>query len=381
MAWNEPGNNGNGSKDPWGNNNDGPPELDEAWRRFKSSLDGIFGGSGGSGGSTGAGGSGFTAGSFGVFALAVAIIWGASGFYQVDQQEEAVVLRFGVYLETNGAGLHWNPRFIDEVTRENVTKVRSISHSAHMLTEDENIVDVSLSVQYTVNDLQKFVLAIRDPERSLQHATESSLRHVVGGSGMDEVLTAGREQIATEVQARLQDYVDVYQTGILVAKVNIEGAQPPDEVKAAFDDVIKAREDEVRSRNEAEAYANQIVPEARGAAQRQLEEANAYKEQVIANSEGEAERFEKLLSEYRKAPQVTRERLYLDAVQEVMSKSSKVMVDVEGGNNLLYLPLDKIVQNSAAAGGQVDQIRSLTDQVVRQIKADSQNAARRREGR
>ncbi len=381
MAWNEPGNNGNGSKDPWGNNNDGPPELDEAWRRFKDRLDGIFGGgSGGSGGAS-AGGSGFTAGSFGVFALAVAIIWGASGFYQVDQQEEAVVLRFGVYLETNGAGLHWNPRFIDEVSKDNVTKVRSISHSAHMLTEDENIVDVSLSVQYTVNDLKKFVLAIRDPERSLQHATESALRHVVGGSAMDEVLTAGREQIATEVQARLQNYVDVYQTGILVAKVNIEGAHPPDEVKAAFDDVIKAREDEVRSRNEAEAYANKIVPEARGAAQRQLEEANAYKEQVVANAEGEAERFEKLLAEYRKAPQVTRERLYLDAVQEVMSNSSKVMVDVEGGNNLLYLPLDKLVQNSSGVGSSTDQLRSLTDQVVRQIKADSQNAARRREGR
>lgn len=380
MAWNEPGNNGNGSKDPWGNNNnEGPPDLDEALKKFQERLGGIFGSSGGGSGS--GNGSGFTAGSFGVFFVAILIVWGISGFYQVDQQEEAVVLRLGVYHGTNGAGLHWNPRFIDKVTVGNVTKVRSISHSAHMLTEDENIVDVSLSVQYTVNDLRNFTLEVRDPERSLQHATESALRHVVGGSAMDEVLTAGREQIAVDVQTRLQDYVDLYQTGIQVAKVNIEGAHPPDEVKAAFDDVIKAREDEVRSRNEAESYANKVVPEARGNAQRQLEEANAYKEQVVANSEGEAERFEKLLTEYRKAPQVTRERLYLDSVQKVMSKSSKVMIDVEGGNNMLYLPLDKIVQQSSSSSLNDRERRQITDQVIQQIKADGLSNSRRREGR
>jgi len=381
MAWNEPGNNGNGSKDPWGNNNNdggGPPDLDEALKRFQERLGGIFGSSGGGGSK----GSGLSAGSFGVFFVAILIVWGISGFYQVDQQEEAVVLRLGKYHVTNGAGLHWNPRFIDSVTVGNVTKVRSISHSAHMLTEDENIVDVALSVQYTVNDLQKFVLAIRDPERSLQHATESALRHVVGGSAMDEVLTSGREAMSTLVQSRLQEYVDLYQTGILVAKVNIEGAHPPDEVKAAFDDVIKAREDEVRSRNEAEAYANKIVPEARGLAQRQLEEANAYKEQVVAQSEGEAERFEKLLAEYRKAPQVTRERLYLGSVQKVMSASSKVMIDVEGGNNMLYLPLDKIIQSSSGGdNADRERVRQITDQVVRQMKADGVSNSRRREGR
>ncbi len=381
MAWNEPGNNGNGSKDPWGNGDDGPPDLGEAFKRFQDKLG--LGGSGTGGSDSGNGGLG--GGSLAVFAVVGILLWGALGLYQVDQQEEAVVLRLGVYHITNGAGLHWNPPLIDNVTKINVTKVRSLSHSAHMLTEDENIVDVALSVQYTVNDPKKFLLDIRDPETSLGHATESSLRHVVGSSTMDEVLTAGREQIAVDVEARLQSYVDLYQTGISVAKVNIEDTQPPEEVKAAFDDVIKAKEDEVRERNQAESYANKIIPESRGQAQRQLEEANAYKEQVVARSEGEAARFEKLLAEYRKAPKVTRQRLYLDAVQGVMQNSSKVMVDVEGGNNMMYLPLDKIVQqpsqSASATISSTQDLRALTNQVVQQIKADSQAAARRREGR
>lgn len=379
MAWNEPGNNGNGSKDPWGNN-DGPPELDEAFKKLQERMGGLFGG--GSGGSGGNASGGPSAASFGVFLAAVLILWAFAGFYQVDQQEQAVVLRLGTYHQTNGAGLHWNPRLIDKVQIENVTKVRTISHSALMLTEDENIVDVSLSVQYNVRDLKSFVLDVRDPEISLRHATESSLRHVVGGSIMDDVLTSGRESIAIEVQTRLQEYVDLYATGIQVFKVNIEDSQPPQQVKAAFDDVIKAREDEVRFTNEAEAYANDIIPIARGLAQRQLEEANAYKERVTANSEGEAERFEKLLSEYRKAPQVTRERLYLDAVEEVMSSSSKVMVDVEGGNNMLYLPLDKIIgQQQPRAGTAAVDIRDLTNQVVNEINRGTQRSSRRREGR
>ena len=381
MAWNEPGNNGNGSKDPWGNGDDGPPDLGEAFKRFQDKLG--LGGNGGSGGSSN--GAGLGGGSLAVFAVVGLLLWAAMGLYQVDQQEEAVVLRLGVYHSTSGAGLHWNPPLIDSVTKINVTKVRSISHAAHMLTEDENIVDVALSVQYTVNDPKSFLLDIRAPEISLKHATESALRHVVGGSAMDEVLTAGREQISIDVEARLQRYVDLYQTGILIAKVNIEDTQPPEEVKAAFDDVIKAKEDEVRERNQAESYANKIIPESRGQAQRQLEEANAYKERVVARSEGEAARFEKLLAEYRKAPKVTRQRLYIDAVEGVMKNSSKVMVDVEGGNNMMYLPLDKIVsqpsQSATATMGSVQDLRTLTNQVVQQIKADSQAAARRREGR
>ncbi|MEY3017291.1 MAG: rane protease subunit HflK, partial [Pseudomonadota bacterium] len=239
---------------------------------------------------------------------------------------------------------------IDEVSKINVTRVRSSTHSGLMLTEDENMISVELSVQYTVSNPKDFLLAVRDPELSLHHATESALRHVVGSSAMHDVLTDGRENIAIEIQARLQNYLNDYTTGIQVAKVNVEETRPPREVQAAFDDVIKAREDEQRVKNEAEAYANGIVPEARGMAQRLIEEASAYKQSVIAQAQGQAARFEALLAEYKRAPEVTRERLYIEAIESVMTNSSKVMVDVEGGNNMMYLPLDKIIGSSNASG-------------------------------
>lgn len=378
MAWNEPGGNGNKPRDPWGGGDQGPPDLDELFGKLQKRLGGIFGGGGGGGKGSG------NVGSSLVFLLAaVTLIWGLFGIYQVDEQERAVVLRFGKFNNISGPGLRWNPPLIDVVKKVNVTKVRASSHNGLMLTEDENIVAVDLSVQYTVSDPKKFHLDVRDPERSLIHAKESALRHVVGSSEMHDVLTDGREQIAIEVQARLQQYLDDYSTGISVTKVNIEETQPPREVQAAFDDVIKAREDEVRLKNEAESYANGIIPESRGLAQRMIEEANAYKQQVIAQAQGETERFEKLLVQYKAAPEVTRERLYLDAVQSVMSNSSKVMVDVEGGNNMMYLPLDKIVgQNDyrQRSGNTGADVRELTDQVVQQLRRDSQNS-RRRESR
>jgi membrane protease subunit HflK len=231
------------------------------------------------------------------------------------------------------------------------------------------------------------VLKVRDPERSLQHAAQSALRHVVGGISMDMVLTEGRAQIGIDVQQRLQEYLDLYQTGILVSKVTVDESKPPAQVQSAFDDVIKAREDEERVQNEAQAYANAVVPEARGGAQRQIEEANAYKEQVIANAQGEAERFNRLLTEYQKSPEVTRERLYLDAVQEVFTKTNKVMVDVEGGNNVMYLPLDKLTQQSqrAAATGEVSldssNIRELTNAVTEQLRSDAAATDGSRRGR
>jgi membrane protease subunit HflK len=340
MAWNEPGNNGN-QRDPWGGGGDqGPPDLDELMRSLNKKLNGLFGG--GKGSSSGSGDSG-SGGVLGLLLLAVVVIWFGLGIYQVNQQERAVVLRFGEYSETVEPGLQWNPPLIDEVYKVNVTRVRSSTHSGLMLTEDENIVNVELSVQYTVNDPRNFLLAVRDPELSLNHAAESALRHVVGSSDMHSVLTDGRENIAVEIQDRLQNYLNSYSTGIQVVKINVEETRPPREVQAAFDDVIKAREDEQRVKNEAEAYANGIVPEARGTAQRLIEEANAYKQSVVAQAEGQASRFEKLLAEYKRAPQVTRERLYIESMESVMSNSSKVMVDVEGGNNMLYLPLDKIM--------------------------------------
>ena len=389
MAWNEPKGGSNKPKDPWGgdNSNQGPPDLDEALKKLQAKLQSLFGGGSG-GGASGGGGTSAVSGSVVVVLVILALlIWGVMGVYQVDQQERGIVLRFGSYYETVQPGLHWNPPIIDDVTLLNVTKVRSVSLREIMLTQDENIVEVQLSVQYVINDPKDFVLRVRDPERSLQHAAQSALRHVVGGISMDMVLTEGRVQIAVDVQRRLQEYINLYETGILVSKVTVDESKPPTQVQAAFDDVIKAREDEERVQNEAQAYANGVVPEARGGAQRQIEEANAYKEQVIANADGEAERFNKLLAEYQKSPAVTRERLYLDAVQRVYSQTSKVMVDVEGGNNMMYLPLDKLAERSqrttSGGGVRVDSsnIRELTNAVTEQLRNDAAATDGRRGGR
>jgi membrane protease subunit HflK len=385
MAWNEPGGGNNKPKDPWGgDNNQGPPDLDEALKKLQAKLGGLFGGGGSSGGGATPG---FSGAALGVLAVVAVLVWAAMGIYQVDQQERGVILRFGKYYDTVQPGLHWNPPVIDDVTLLNITKVRSVSFREIMLTQDENIVEVKLSVQYVIDDPLNFVLKVRDPERSLQHAAQSALRHVVGGTSMDMVLTEGRAQIGVDVQQRLQDYLNLYQTGILVSKVTVDESKPPSQVQAAFDDVIKAREDEERVQNEAQAYANGVVPEARGGAQRQIEEANAYKEQVIANAQGEAERFNRLLTEYRKSPEVTRERLYLDAVQGVYSQSTKVMVDVEGGNNVMYLPLDKLAEQSqrttTAGSVKVDSsnIRELTNAVTEQLRRDAAATDGRRGGR
>ncbi|MFV0277311.1 MAG: FtsH protease activity modulator HflK [Parahaliea sp.] len=389
MSWNEPGGGNNKPKDPWGGGDQGPPELDELMKNLQDKLGGLFGGRRRSGGGSSGGGrrGGFPSSVLLVFLTGGLVVWALAGFYQVDQQERAVVLRFGKYHVTAQPGLRWNPPLIDEVIKVNTTRVRAISFRETMLTKDENIVDVRLSVQYVIDDSTLFVLKVRDPESSLQHAAQSALRHVVGDTRMDLVLTEGRAQIATEVRQRLQSYLDLYETGIRVSKVNVDESKPPSQVQAAFDDVIKAREDEERLKNEAQAYANGIVPESRGRAQRQIEEANAYKEQVIANAEGEAERFSKLLTEYNKAPQVTRERLYLDAVQGVYANTSKVMVDVDGGDNVIYLPLDKLGEQTRITSGSrrltIDSsnIRELTDAVIEQLRRDEASASNRRGGR
>ena len=376
MAWNEPGGGNNKPKDPWGGGDQGPPDLDEALKKLQARFAGLFGGSGGGSSSSG-GTSGISGAALGLLLGVVLLIWAALGIYQVDEQERGVVLRFGKFYDTVQPGLHWNPPLIDEVSLLNITKVRSVSFREIMLTQDENIVEVKLSVQYVIDDPVNFVLTVRDPERSLQHAAQSALRHVAGGATMDMVLTEGRAQLAVDVQQRLQEYLNLYQTGILVSKVTIDESKPPTQVQAAFDDVIKAREDEERLQNEAQAYANEIVPVARGGAQRQIEEANAYKEQVIANAEGEAERFSRLLTEYRKSPEVTRERLYLEAVQGVLSQTNKVMVDVEGGNNVMYLPLDKMAEQGQRtnATGELKMdsstFRELTNAVTEQLRRDA----------
>jgi len=395
MSWNEPGGgNNNRPRDPWGGNDQGPPDLDEALKKLNQQLKGLFGGGkggkGGSGGGSSAGGnSQIPKALIGVVAAGAIAIWGVMGFYQVDEQERAVVLRFGEYAGTLQPGLQWNPPIIDEVLTVNTTKVRAASFREVMLTKDENIVEVSMSVQYVIDSPENFVLNVRDPEISLQHASQSALRHVVGDTSMDLALTEGRAAISGEVADRLQQYLTAYGTGILVSKINIDESKPPAQVQGAFDDVIKAREDEERVKDEAESYANGIVPESRGRAQRMLEEANAYREQVVASAEGEAERFTQLLTEYRKAPEVTRERLYIDAMQSVLSSTNKVLVDVEGGNNMMYIPLDKLapkagldaISGSSSQGLTERQIRQITDQVTEQLRRDVNSTSSRRGGR
>lgn len=364
MAWNEPG---GGSKDPWGNRGEqGPPDLDEAFKKLQAQLAGIFGGGrGGSGG-----GRNFNGGLFGLLLVGAAVIYAAFGLYQLDAQERGVVFRFGKVLDdVVMPGLHWNPPLIDHVEKVNVTRVNSHSHQALMLTEDENIVDVSVTVQWVVNNPVNYLVKVRNPRVSLDHATESALRHVVGSSGMDEVITEGRAAIALEVQERLQTYLDNYGTGILISKVNIDESAPPTQVREAFNDVQKAKEDEQRTINDANAYAESIIPEARGEAQQQIEQANAYRDRVVARAQGEAQRFEKLLAEYQAAEEVTRNRLYIDAMETVLTNASKIMVDVEGGNNLMYLPLDRITQQGSPnlSASSQESVRGIADAILNEV--------------
>mgnify|MGYP003320789430 FL=1 len=332
------------NKDPWGNNNNDAPDFDELIKKF-SALFG--GGKNQSNGSSSGGGFKMPMRSmFGYGFFALAVIYASLSVYQLDSSEQAVVLRFGKYYETTDEGLNFMLAGIDERYVENVTLTRRYSQSANMLTKDENIVDVTVSAQYRIANLKDFVLNVKDPESSLRQATESALRHVVGDNTLDQTLTVGRQDIAMRVAERLQNYLDIYKTGLNVQQVNIEKTDPPAAVKDAFDDVVAAREDKERLQNEAERYALSIVPEARGQAQARIQDAEGYKKQVVANAEGEVVRFDKLLEEYRKAPEVTRDRLYIDAMQSVLSNSTKIMIDVEGGNNLLYLPLDKIMEQN-----------------------------------
>ena len=375
MSWN--GNDNN--KDPWGR--EPPPEIDDVIKKAKETINSIFGG----GGSSEDGSGGFSKKNFTTALVILILGYVTFGIYQVEEAERSVVLRLGKFQEIKGPGLRWNPPIIDSWEIVDVVRVRPHRHDALMLTKDENIVDVTVSVQYQIADPMKYVLDIRDADASLAQATESALRHVVGGSIMDDALTTGRELIAQEVRGRLQNYLDRYSTGLEVLIVNIEDSSPPNQVQEAFDDVIKAREDEVRARNEAETYANGLVPEARGQAQRMLQDAEAYKEQVISEAQGDAARFSLLLAEYQKAPDVTRNRLYLESIQGVMSNSTKVMVDVEGGNNILYLPLDKIAQsargveqlNIPETSNNSTSIRDLTNQVIEEIRRRNRQEERR----
>jgi len=377
MAWNEPENNGNGNdKDPWGGgrkgSDQGPPDIDEVVRNLTKKFNSLFGGGSGGSSSTGSsssGGGGLSAGLIAGLVALVVVSWAFMGFYIVDEAERGVVLRFGRVLDlTVQPGLHWNPPVIDEVSLVNVSELNAKTYENRaMLTTDENIIDIAVTVQYLIQDPVKYVIAVQDPELSLDNASESAIRHVVGGNFMDQILTTGRDRIADDVHERLQNYMNVYNTGIFVSQVNVVDAQPPDAVRPAFDDVIRAREDEQRVQNQAQQYSNQIIPEARGEAQRRIEAANAYSAEVVAEATGDASRFDQLLTEYLKSPEVTRQRLYIDSLEDVMTASSKIMVDVEGGNNMLFLPLDKLMEQSTSSinsNNTTTDLRNLADQLA-----------------
>ncbi|ATG73056.1 membrane protease HflK [Zobellella denitrificans] len=351
MAWNEPGNGGK-DRDPWGNNgkHQGPPDLDQVIRNLSNKLGGLLGyrGTGGGGGSIG---------SFGiVVGLVIAlVVWVVSGFYTIGEAQRGVVLRFGKFYQTVDPGLSWKATFIDRVYPVDVETVRSQPASGFMLTRDENLVRVEMDVQYRVIEPRDYLFNVTNADDSLHQALDSALRYVVGHSTMDDVLTVGRERVRQETRALLEEIIDPYQLGLMVLDLNFLPARPPEEVKDAFDDAIAAQEDEQRFIREAEAYAREIEPKARGQAQRLLQEAEAYKEQVSFRAEGEVARFRELLPQYRLQPDLARQRIYLETMEEIYSKVNKVVVDTPDGNNsLLYLPLDKMMEQQAGRATRID---------------------------
>ncbi|WP_337911378.1 FtsH protease activity modulator HflK [Vibrio cholerae] len=394
MAWNEPGNNnGNNGRDndPWGNNNrgnkggrdQGPPDLDEVFNKLSQKLGGKFGGKGGKGPSFSGGG----AIGFGVIAAIAVAVWFFTGFYTIGEAERGVVLRLGKYDRIVDPGLNWRPRFIDEVTPVNVQAIRSLRASGLMLTKDENVVTVSMDVQYRIADPYKYLYRVTNADDSLRQATDSALRAVVGDSLMDSILTSGRQQIRQSTQQTLNQVIDSYDMGLMIVDVNFQSARPPEQVKDAFDDAIAAREDEERFIREAEAYKNEILPKATGRAERLKKEAQGYNERTINEALGQVAQFEKLLPEYQAAPKVTRDRLYLDAMEQVYSNTSKVLIDSESSGNLLYLPIDKLAgQDNKPAQPRPNKSSSAYDQIelesqTTETNTDTQSRSTTRQGR
>ncbi len=387
-----------GLNDPqWGRKkgNSGPPDLDELWRNVNKKLNNLFkrkgGGGEGSGGSEGpAGGSPKRySGSVGLLAGLLLLMWVSSGFYIVNEGQRGVVLRFGKYVETTQAGLRWHlPYPIELVEAVNVSQVRTVEigyrnnvrskvlKESLMLTDDENIIDIQFAVQYILKNPEDFLFNNREPESAVMQAAETAIREVIGKRKMDYVLYEGREQVAAQTTKLMQEILDRYKIGVAISKVTMQNAQPPEQVQAAFDDAVKAGQDRERQKNEGQAYANDVIPKARGNAARLLEESEGYKQRVIVSSEGDASRFKQILVEYSKAPGVTRDRLYLDMMQQVLSSTSKILIDQKSGNNLLYLPLDKLIQTSGPSPTPVP-IPETPPPVAQETRHDS--AARTRE--
>ncbi len=347
MPWNEPGK----DKDPWGQrNNDGPPDLDELFKNLRDKFGGLLGGGGKGRIPKVPTGSGNFGGIIGFFAVALLLVWGLTGIYIVDEGWRGVETRFGERTEVTQAGPHWHIPFpIEDVEQINVSDIRTARNKSKMLTSDENIVVMSIEIQYNVKNAQDFAFEVRDPDLTLQQTAETAIREVVGNNDMDLIITEGRAVVGSATKEIMQQILDNYRTGINVVTVNMDEAQPPEEVQDAFEDAIKAREDEQRIINEANAYRNDVVPKARGEGQGLLEQAAAYKTRVVKSAQGETSRFDQLLAEYKRAPEVTRERIYLDTIESVMLRSPKVMIDIENGNNLMFLPLDQLMSGTPGA--------------------------------
>ncbi len=351
-----------------GGNNQGPPDLDEIWRNLNRKLNRLLGGKGGGGNNNEPSGGGPSAaamgGGAGLLAALVVVVWIASGFYIVNEGQEGVVLRFGKFVETTQSGPRWHlPYPIESAEVVNVKQVRTVEvgyrnnvkskvlKEALMLTDDENIVDVQFAVQYVLKSPNDYLFNNRAPDDSVLQAAETAIREIVGRNSMDFVIFEGRADVAARAQKLMQEILDRYGSGISISKVTMQNAQPPEQVQAAFDDAVKASQDRERQKNEGEAYANDVIPRARGMAARLMQEAEGYRSRVIEQSQGDASRFRQIVAEYAKSPQVTRDRLYIDAMQQIMSNTSKILIDQKSGGNLLYLPLDKLMQSVAAGGG------------------------------
>ncbi|WP_006786368.1 FtsH protease activity modulator HflK [Thiorhodospira sibirica] len=348
MPWNEPGRN---SKDPWGGGhrgggNQGPPDLDESLKKLMNQIGGLLGGGGDGGGGMGRAAS---AGISLVLILAL-VIWLASGFFIVSEGQRGVVLRFGEFQKVATPGPNWHiPYPVERVEIVDIDTIRSLQHRALMLTGDENIIDVDIAMQYRVRDPEDFLFNVRSPDITARQIMESAIRERVGKNNLEFILGEGRGDVAVTARTVIQEALDAYQSGIFITSVSMQQAQPPEPVQEAFADAIRAREDEVRFRNEAEAYSNTVIPRARGEAARLIQEAEAYREQVIAKATGDSARFTQLLVEYQNAPSITRERLYLETMESVLGSVGKVIVDTQNSNNLLYLPIDKLMREGGAS--------------------------------
>ncbi|GLS92574.1 protease modulator HflK [Psychromonas marina] len=378
MAWNEPGKDGKKDQDPWQNNGkkneQGPPDLDVVFQKLSNLFGGLFGKkpSSGNGGSNKSGG-----GKFVVIAVAVLlfVVWFASGWYTIKESERGVVLRLGAYNSQVEPGLHWNPKFVDSIIPINVEAFRTMPTTGFMLTQDENIVTVALEVQYRIVAPEKYLFSVTDADNSLLQALDSSLRFVIGHSSMDDVLTTGREVVRQETWEMLEKIIEPYDLGIEVVDVNLQQTRPPEQVKEAFDDAIAAQEDEERFVREAEAYEREKEPIARGQVKRIEQQAQAYSEGIVLRSQGEVARFNKLLPEYKANPEITRQRIYIETMENVLNNSSKVLIDNKGGNNLTFLPLDKLMTKGAGtvqpAYTSEIETRSRADEKADQVEKDS----------